>query len=271
MSDSQGRTFNEEEVSRLLQLAIQQQEADTEAKYNLDHGLSLEEIQRIAAEAGIDAKYIRHALQNLDKKEEPDIKPGFWGAPIALVYDTNVPGQLTEKVMVDILAEIRKEYKDTRGNFAKLKNSFEWTNAGASSMSPSVVQAQPLNNATHLLIKERMDSFLALSYLPAGLALMLSTLIFLKEPTTTAFLVATIVTSVLFFSARWANWRNHKKRHKALTTLQNNITRVIEKNDSANWSYGDQTSARGSLLDLEESEGYLDDEEKMRASNKTKS
>ena len=47
MQDSNKRTYNEEEVGRLLQLAIKRQEADSEVKYNLDHGLTIKEVKRI--------------------------------------------------------------------------------------------------------------------------------------------------------------------------------------------------------------------------------
>ena len=256
MSDANNRIFSEEEVGRLLQLAIQQQEDDSEAKYNMDHGLSLAEVQRIAAEAGIDAKYVKRALRNLDAYQKTDIKPGIWGMPSKLEIDFTVPVLLNEDAMEAMLIEIRKSFKNTRGNFDKLKHSFSWTNKG-SVASPVVVQAQPINEKTHIQIIERQDNPLVLSHLLGMILLFAGTIGSIAESNLKAFGVILSIFAALFFIARWICWKIYQKRHKILSELKDRIITIVEDFEEKPWSYADNEKAdQHPELDLHEAEGY---------------
>ncbi|MEM8487906.1 MAG: hypothetical protein AAF564_20310 [Bacteroidota bacterium] len=272
MRDSDNRIFSEEEVGRLLRIAIKQQEADAEAQYNMNHGLSLEEIERLAAEAGIDAKYIRVALQNLDVPEKEAIKAGFWGIPQTIEFKYQVPGKLNEDAMERILVEIRRAFKKSRGKFDTLKNSFEWTNSGTGA-SPALVQAQPVNNNTHITIKERQDNPLVLSYLIPFLFLTIGTIASIAESNLSACFFISSNFSALFFLARWNCWRVYKKRHKVLSELRDKINLALEENREKAWSYGDtsSTNATGPSLSLDAAEGYEQERESRSSAKKTKS
>lgn len=271
MRDSNNRIFSEEEVGRLLRIAIKQQEADAEARYNADHGMSLAEIERLAAEAGIDAKYIRVALQNLDVPEKETISPGIWGIPQTIEFKYQVPGKLNEDAMERILVEIRRAFKKSRGKFDTLKNSFEWTNSGSSAGS-ALVQAQPVNNSTHITIREKQDNPLVLSYLVPFMILVMGTIGSLAEGNPKAFAVILGIFSVLFFIMRWNCWRIYQKRHKVLSELRDKINLALEENREKDWSYADSpsTSVAGPELSLDATEGYTSAADARRTSNKTK-
>ncbi len=269
MSDPSKRTFNEEEVGRLLQLAIKQQEADTEAKHDLDHGLTFEEIQRIAAEAGIDEKYVRYALQNLHRKATPDIKPGFWGAPTSLVLDKEIPGLLNEDLMVEILSELRKTYKKSRGVFEQFKTSFEWTSA-SSSGGHILVQAQPVGNNTRITVKERLDGYIVLTHFMEFIILFIGTMISIGQQNPALFLGVLSAVASIFFLARWGMWNIHKRRNQKLSGLLENIRQIAESHHDSDWSYGDQTSAHDMpLIELDDAED-LSSEHETRTSGKTR-
>jgi len=61
------RVFSEQETSQILQKAAKLQESSSEGTYT--PGVTREELERIAVEAGIDPKYVGKAL--LDLEEEP--------------------------------------------------------------------------------------------------------------------------------------------------------------------------------------------------------
>ena len=256
MSDTNQRIFSEEEVGKLLQLAIKEQEADSEAQYNMDHGLSLDEIRRLAAEAGIDGKYIQLALQNLDTYDKEGIKPGFWGIPSKIELNFTVAGLLNEDAMEKILVEIRKAFKNKRGNFDKLKNSFSWTNTGSGS-SPAVVQAQPINGKTHITILEREDNPLILSHLIGLMLISVGTFASIINGSLVGFLAVSSIFTVLFFLARWICWTIYKKRHKALSDLKSKIIVAMDEFKERPWTYGDTNSEEaGPQINLEDAEGY---------------
>ena len=269
MRDSDNRIFSEEEVGRLLRIAIKQQEADAEAKYNTDHGLSLQEIERLASEAGIDAKYIRAALQNLDVPDEETISPGLWGMPLVIEFKYQVPGKLTEEAMERILGEIRRTFKKTRGKFDTLKNSFEWSNTHGT----AVVQAQPVNNATHITIKERQDNPLVLSYLIPFMLLLVGGIGSMAEGSLMAFSVILGIFAAMFFLMRWICWRIYQKRHTALSELRDKINLALEDTREKTWSYADDTNTEsaGPQLSLDVAEGYQSEHETRISSKKTKS
>ena len=270
MNESNNRIFSEEEVGRLLRSAIKQQEEDSEAKYNADHGMTLEEVSRIAAEAGIDAKYIRRALLNLDIPEEEVLKPGFWGIPNVIEYKSQIPGLLNEDAMQRILGEIRETFKNPRGQFNTLKNSFEWTNQGSTG-NPVLVQVQPVDGKTNILIRERQDNPLVLSYLLPfmfGPIALIATLVN-GQYGGFAFILAAFL--AIFMGIRWLLWKHYQKRHKVLTELRDTIHTAIEENQEKAWSYADvsDTSAPAKLS-LDGVDTYSSESTSDRTSKKTK-
>lgn len=64
---SEKRVYSEQETSAILQKAAKMQEASAEGAYT--PGITHDELERIAAEAGIDPKYVNKALENLDNEE----------------------------------------------------------------------------------------------------------------------------------------------------------------------------------------------------------
>jgi hypothetical protein len=65
---SEKRVYSEQETSAILQKAAKMQEASAEGGAYTP-GITREELERIAAEAGIDPRFVGKALENLDNEE----------------------------------------------------------------------------------------------------------------------------------------------------------------------------------------------------------
>lgn len=70
------RLFSEKEAAELVQRAVELQENDSEGGLSYTPGVTWQELQNIAREAGLDPRYLQKALEAPD---EPEKKPGFLG------------------------------------------------------------------------------------------------------------------------------------------------------------------------------------------------
>lgn len=269
MSDASKKKFTEDEVGRLLQLAIKRQEEVKDTHASLDHGLTLEEIERIAREVGIDPMHLNYALAHLD--DPTDEAPGFyfWGSPQILEFGAEVDGRLTEETMVDMLAAIRETFPKSRGNFEKLKNSFSWNN------STITIEAQPLGEKTLLNLKEKMDGPIVGAHLWWILSLLLGLMIYVGTDTTLFTLSITAgITGLLYAIGWYVNRTISEKKEQKIRGLLSRLREIsVVHNQPATWSYADSATNTSptSKLDLEASKGYVADPPGKEAVKKTKS
>lgn len=273
------RKFSEEQVSQLLKLAIKRQEDDREATFDHNHGLTLEEVQRIAAEAGIDEKYVRFALMDLDGPEREEFKRGFWGAPMKVELEADIQGKLDDETILEISGLIRKHYKKGLGHLETFRNSFDWRNS-ASAGSTLFISAQPHGDVTRFTITQKMDEIFVLFHLwwlmfgPIGI---MGTLVKQNIP---AFLWIAGIVGALILIGRFGMWKIFKKREDNLRELLAEIVDVAEQGVSSgnDWSYSDTKSpstskSKDRKIDLEDASGYElgNAKETSSSSKKTKS
>jgi hypothetical protein len=88
------RIYGDKEVGRLLERATELQQGNAPAGSS---GLTLAELEQIAAEAGIDPRYLRRAAQELEASPEGStIWTRIVGDQLMLVRQVTLPGELTE-------------------------------------------------------------------------------------------------------------------------------------------------------------------------------
>lgn len=166
--------FNRDEISLILRRA-----AELEHKDNIKDdgdGLTLEEIQQVSKEVGIDPKFVRKALNDLNSST-PSQTSNILGGPFrynaTVITDEQVNGQLWE----DVVAEIRRIHGGI-GKTGKLGNTFEWEQRKREvgyiqiALAPKNDQTQISINANytyHAIFIYAMSGFLGISL--TGLAL----------------------------------------------------------------------------------------------------
>lgn len=115
------RLLSEKEVSRVLKRATELQEAEGLAETT---GLSVEELQQIAAEVGIDPRHLAVALAELEQGGD---KRFHWlGASPSVDLERVVEGEVSEEQWEAMVVEIRQAF-DLVGGAGRVGRSFEWT------------------------------------------------------------------------------------------------------------------------------------------------
>ena len=254
------RIFKEEEVSRLLQMAIEQQEADRQHRFDSEHGLSLGEVERLASEAGIDPKYIRMALSRLNMPPEMPFKPGIWGSPTKLEITRRVPGHLTDKAIAEMLSEIRSCVKSTRGHFEKIGDSFEWTASSSEQTSVLMVRGQPDGDHTIVTVQGNFSQHLVLFHFAAFFPLFIGTLATLAEKIPQALPIGIAIAATLFFLGRWGASLFYKSKKKDYQELMDKLETIAAENleEANNWSYESPSRSSSSkpIINLDEADSY---------------
>jgi len=119
------RKFNDEEVALIIKRAAELQQTE-QTEHEPGNALSLSEVEQIAKEAGIDPRLIRRAALGLDQSEVTN-RPSPWlGAPIRLVFERVVEGEVPAEEFEALVAEIRRTFGQN-GLPSVLGRSLAWS------------------------------------------------------------------------------------------------------------------------------------------------
>ncbi len=168
MATNDKRSYSEEEVGKLISRAIARQEADRLQKKHHEGGLSLEEVQQVARDAGIDPEYIVLAASDLERGDPPVEKSGFLGAPVTILRERLVPGALDDDQIARMVGEIRSTLAGQhilQGQFSTIGRSFEWSTPVMGSTRSILVRGVPEGDHTRLIYRERNDAILVLFHI----------------------------------------------------------------------------------------------------------
>lgn len=154
------RTYSEEEISAILKRAAELQHARGPIDSS---GLSLTELEHVAAEAGIDPAYVKTAALELDERS-PD-KPFHWlGAATTVDLERIVEGELTEATWEEAVGEIRRVF-GAAGETGQTGRTREWTRRDSVGGRVSVTLS-PQGKQTLIRISCRMTEWLSVLHVP---------------------------------------------------------------------------------------------------------
>ncbi len=117
------KLFSEKQISTILRRATEMQEA---SKTTDPTGLTFEELQQIAVEAGIDAKHIAAAITEQEQEGDVDERFYWLGAPTSIEMERVVAGEVADEQWQEMVLEIRQAF-DLVGGAGRVGRSFEWT------------------------------------------------------------------------------------------------------------------------------------------------
>ncbi|MEM6646837.1 MAG: hypothetical protein AAF730_11350 [Bacteroidota bacterium] len=149
------RIYNEEEIGTLLKRAAQiqhEQPGDEVA------GLNRTELERLAAEVGIDQAALSQALSELRDGRVTQAAPTFhfWGGPRKQTYTRTLDVPLNDDTWQQIVVQLREHYGDV-GTIAELGRSREWHFQKGTNVD---VTATEVNGRTRLTINQLNDDAL---------------------------------------------------------------------------------------------------------------
>lgn len=149
------RLFGEDDISRILKRAATLQEADVAGKDPM--GLTLEELQQVAADAGLDPAYVVAAVRDLDHQPpEPDGRFYVWGAPVTLEIERYVDAPLREEAWAEAVGELRSRYKKG-GTPSRLGTTREWALPRSYGKDKVHVTATPRGQQTRVRIRQSLE------------------------------------------------------------------------------------------------------------------
>ncbi|MDP2959644.1 MAG: hypothetical protein Q8N53_24780 [Longimicrobiales bacterium] len=149
------RLYDEKEVTSLLKRAtsLQQEESYPAVQSG---GLSLAELESIAAEAGIDPRYLRRAAAEMASGAS---EPGTWervaGERFTLVQEAVVPGELPPEGFERVAAAIQMTAGEN-GQATLLGRTLTWQAETAGKSRTIQVMVSVRDGETHIRAQERL-------------------------------------------------------------------------------------------------------------------
>ncbi len=188
-------SYSEPESALILQRA-----AELQAQQG--RGLSLTELEAAASEAGIDAALVRRAADEVSALATVTPTPapttgGMLGAPLHLVHERVVTGELSSSRWKDVHSEIRRQL-GTNGQLQPVGREFCWTNPRGRKVRVSIV---PRGGRSIIRVEERLGELGGGLFLGMGLPLTFAGLGFIL-PICIAVLDAPVLIPLVF--AVWA-------------------------------------------------------------------
>lgn len=151
--DSTRRRYSEEEFALILRKASEIQESPGGGGGRTGStGLSLEEIQSIAKEAGIDPRVVARAaalLETVEWEERKGLVSALFGGPGKFHLGIEVEGRLPPEELGRLLERIRREVSH-QGEAAEVLGGVEWKTVGE--LSAINVNITPRGDSTSIQI-----------------------------------------------------------------------------------------------------------------------
>jgi hypothetical protein len=154
------RLYDEKEVGRLLKRATELQREDP-VRANPAGGFSLEELEEIAAEAGIDPQHLRRAAAELDTGGG-DVEgwEHLLGEKVTLVRQAVVPGELGPTGFERLVPAIQILASE-HGQPSLLGRTLTWHSETQSKSRSLQIVVSARNGETHIRAEERLHQMAA--------------------------------------------------------------------------------------------------------------
>lgn len=107
-TESNHRRYGDRELNAIIRRAVELQHATQKREDDTlsgAAGVSLEQLQGLAAEAGIDPEYVARAAAELEAGTETPARH-FWGGPASFTLDRTLEGELPQAAWDELLTEV---------------------------------------------------------------------------------------------------------------------------------------------------------------------
>ena len=152
--DAVGRVYDEEEIGRIIERATELQHAEPAAA--VTGGMTLAELEEIAAEAGIEPRYLRRAAMELHAHTPA---PSLWarivGERLEVVHEVVVPGELPDEGWERLVTTLDRSLRE-HGQPSLLGRTLIWRAESAYQMQTTQVTVSVRAGETHIRAEERL-------------------------------------------------------------------------------------------------------------------
>jgi hypothetical protein len=231
--DPKKRRYSEDEFALILRKASEiQAGSGTQPSSSNVSGFTLEEIQSIASEAGIDPEAVTRAasvLGALEWEERGGLAAAIFGGSSKFHLDCEVQGRIPPEEMGRILEEIRRA-AEHQGEASEVLGGVEWKTVGE--LSAINVNISPRGGRTSVqVVGDRGPAGGVTFIFPmAGSAILVGALGAGLEPTSVAGIVSLVVGTLGagFLTARTIWAAGNRKFRRRLARLMDAVSRSVE-------------------------------------------
>lgn len=248
MSPSSGgsRQYSEQEIAQLLKRATELQSG---APSEHGSGLTLEEVEDIARETGIDPAFVRAAASDLARLPEARRKFHVLGGPVFLEAERTVSAELTDEAWASMAAEMSRTFRAS-GKSEAVGSGREWTYRGGRNLREVRVSASPVKGKTRIRItdeygREAFLMFFLTTYLGAVITgLLLGTMLALGQTATVTGIIA--ISATLLVAMRFVFGARVRSRERSHQDLLARLDHLMEVQDTESGMTRERASERGS-------------------------
>lgn len=158
---SKSRLYSDQEISSILKRAGEMQATESPEE---THGLSLEELQHIAAEVGLDPKIIAMAATELEHSGIEEKSYGLLGASTSMYVERVIPGEINQALLPEVAAKIGEAFGMV-GRSGQVGKSLEWTHS--TERTNLQVTVMPHNGQTKVRVIGKFPRVALAYFLPA--------------------------------------------------------------------------------------------------------
>ena len=153
------RRYGDKEIGALLKRATEIQHAEPSAA--AAGGLTLDELEEIAREAGIDPRHLRRAALEIESgRAGGSLAVRSFGEEMELVYELSVPGELPED-RFEYLVPIIESRLTEHGQPAMLGRTLTWRAETPGKQRTIQVTVSVRDGETHIRLAERLQQLVA--------------------------------------------------------------------------------------------------------------
>ena len=223
---SKNRLYSDQEVSEILKRAGEMQATQSPAE---THGLSLSELQQIAAEVGLDPKIIAAAAAEMEHSGIVENASGFLGAATSLYVERVIPGEIDQALMPEVAAKIGEAFGMV-GRSGQVGNALEWTHS--SERSNLQVTVMPHNGQTKVRVIGKFPRIALAFFLPALIVGGVWTSMIplaMELPAAAVLAIASVGLMVGYFLARFGFSAYVRKKERAAEKLMRELDDMIDE------------------------------------------
>ncbi len=224
------RHFSDDQTRKLLKKAAELQRKRGTSPGTM--GLSLEEIQHIAEESGIDPSYVLEALITLDDFDDEEDGFHFWGAPLEIDYQRTFKGEVPADKLEEKFIPLIREAMGVKGNYERLGNTLSFTHDANKDPVGLEVSIVSQNGETNVRVKPRIWDWTFVFFLLPSFISGAFSLIFTSKMDWSAgfgWSLFGVLAVLIFFLGRMGFKRFGKDRRKRAKRLLHDMAEVVRE------------------------------------------
>ncbi len=247
--------YSEKEIQAILKDAAHRQHRSESVRQ--DKGLTLEEIEQIALEAGIDPLHVRSAVEALHEDAHESTAEKVWGGPHRLHFRRVIPGEIPPDELGETLVPIIRKHTKAKGQYETLGRTLTWNHGHYESSAPFFVKITSKDGKTIIEVVHHNLKGMAYTSQIGTLAFGLFTFLTIVSNGNYALIPFFLgLALVFFFVGRWAFDRYASNTHAKLARLTDTLEQAVRRKTGTQATLQKETPAvpQISLEELPESE-----------------